>query len=266
MTDYQSPVSALLNCGQCDAKAEWRDYIAEFNFTEEHIPELIRMATDEELNYSEPDSKQVWAPTHAWRALAQLKASSAIKPLLPLLNNRDDEWISGDFPTICTMVGLDSIPFLKEFLADTNNDFFARIDVVRCLTDLTKKYPETHEDHLQVVVQQLEKFRDNDPIFNSFLVIALIDLQAVEQIDLIEQVFQADLVDTFVTGDWDDVQVDFGLKSAEEVYTRRLTQSQPFELSFATPHQSKTGKGFSLSQSSSNKSKSRKSSQKKKKR
>jgi hypothetical protein len=255
----------LLNYGECDPRKEWDNYIEKFNFTEEHIPELIRMATDEQLNYSDTEGKEVWAPTHAWRSLAQLKATSAIKPLLPLLNERDDDWISSDFSTICTMIGLDCVPFLQEFLADSSNDIYGRSDMVECLKALSDKYPETRENHIEIIVQELEKFKQNDPIFNSFLISALMDFQAIEYIDLIEQVFRADLVDTFVTGDWDDVQVHYGLKSADEVSSHRLIRLQPFELNFSTPHKLKTAKGFASKESDSKKSKSSKSSKKKKK-
>ena len=50
-----------------------------------HIPELIKMATDEELNQGDSDSQVVWSPVHAWRALGQLKASEALEHLLGLL-------------------------------------------------------------------------------------------------------------------------------------------------------------------------------------
>ena len=52
------------------------------------------MATDQELNQAGLDSKEVWSPVHAWRALGQLQALDALKPLLGLLANRDDDWIA----------------------------------------------------------------------------------------------------------------------------------------------------------------------------
>ena len=120
ITDYQPPVAELLNYGECRDYRKWRNYVRELNLEAKHIPELIKMATDEELNLADSNSKEVWSSLHAWRALGQLKAIEALKPLLNLLNNRDDDWISGDFPTLCTLIGKDSIPLLKEFLADSS--------------------------------------------------------------------------------------------------------------------------------------------------
>ncbi len=58
------------------------------------------MRRHDELSQAGSDSKEVWSPVHAWRALGQLKAVDALKPLLGLLTNRDDDWISDDFPTL----------------------------------------------------------------------------------------------------------------------------------------------------------------------
>ena len=100
---------------------EWPNYIQELNLEEKHIPKLIKMATDEELSQANSDSQEVWSPVHAWRALGQLKAVEALEPLLGLLANRDDDWISGDFPTLCTLIGLEAIPYLEDFLADSSH-------------------------------------------------------------------------------------------------------------------------------------------------
>lgn len=78
---YSVPLNRLLTYGDC---RNWPNY-QELGLTQEYIPELIRMATDEELNWADPDSLEVWAPIHAWRALGQLRAEEAReKRSLPL--------------------------------------------------------------------------------------------------------------------------------------------------------------------------------------
>ena len=266
IADYQSPVSKLLNYGDCRNYKEWPNYVQELNLKDEHILELIRMATDEELNQGDSDSQEVWSPVHAWRALGQLKASEALKPLLGLLNNRDDDWISSDFPTLCTLIGLDSIPLLKEFLADSSNDFFARIDAAQSLEAISHQYPETRESNIAAIAGELEKFRDNDPTFNGLLIGKLIDWQAVETINIIERAFKANQVDTSIAGDWDDVQVEFGLKTRDEVPHRRFSEPEILASLFSSTRQTKVAKGFGATQPSTKKKKSRKSSGKRKKR
>lgn len=72
--EYPPPVSRLLRLG--DVRA--------LGLTAEQVPALIRMAVDEELQWADSDSPEVWAPVHAWRALAQLQAGPAAKPLASL--------------------------------------------------------------------------------------------------------------------------------------------------------------------------------------
>jgi hypothetical protein len=67
--DYPEPVSQLLTLGECQRGPQWLDYLA-LGIGLEHVPDLIRMVQDEELNQAYSESLEVWAPVHAWRALA----------------------------------------------------------------------------------------------------------------------------------------------------------------------------------------------------
>lgn len=78
-TSYPPPVDKLLTYGDCRNFRDWPDYLA-LGFTHEHVDDLIRMGTSEELNWADSDSPEVWAPIHAWRVLGQLKAEAAITP------------------------------------------------------------------------------------------------------------------------------------------------------------------------------------------
>ena len=78
MTDanYPPPLDRLLTYGDpgFQNRAEWPNYVEMFQLGPEHVPDLIRMATDADLNEADTDSPEVWAPLHAWRALGQLRA------------------------------------------------------------------------------------------------------------------------------------------------------------------------------------------------
>jgi len=78
---YPDPVNKLLALGELKCGARWQDYRS-LGLTSENVPDLIRMATDPELNRASSHSKEVWAPAHAWRALGQLHAMAAAEPLL----------------------------------------------------------------------------------------------------------------------------------------------------------------------------------------
>jgi hypothetical protein len=96
---HTDPVAKLLTYGEVGTftrREPWPDY-GEFGFTEEHIADLIRMATDPDLHLSPQDSAEVRAPVHAWRALARLRAvGSAREPGNPLSIARFRPGCAGD--------------------------------------------------------------------------------------------------------------------------------------------------------------------------
>jgi len=128
---YHDPVAQLLTLGdprQGGRMApEWRDYLA-LGLAPEHVPELVRMALDEDLHGADLESPEVWAPLHAWRALGQLRAESAVEPLLQLLDRSDDDdSMQEDLPRVFGMIGPAAIPGLRDFLADAEHGVWARI-------------------------------------------------------------------------------------------------------------------------------------------
>lgn len=265
LSHYQAPVSNLLNYGDCRKQKKWPNYVEELKLDNQHIPQLIEMVMDSELDQADSESKAVWGPVHAWRALAQLKAESAIEPLLTLLNERDDDWISSEFPQICSLIGVKSIPFLTDFLADSSKDKYAKSDVAESLKEISLKYPETRSICLEVIIKALKNFSNNDPIFNGFLINNLIELQATEVIDVIEQAYLAKKVDKLVSGTWDDVQAEFGLKPPTPRLISREANRKSLELFFTQSAKTQTVKGFGEAQIEKKKKPSKKSSRKRKK-
>ena len=43
------------------------------------------------MNAGDPESREVWAPLHAWRALGQLEVEEAVAPLLAYLRTADED-------------------------------------------------------------------------------------------------------------------------------------------------------------------------------
>ncbi len=115
---YPPPVDRLLTLGDARGQREWHDY-RQYGLDREHVPDLIRMATDPDLNWADPDSAEVWAPLHAWRALGQLRAAEAVGPLLGLLEELEDsDWFNEDLPEVFGLIGPVAIPALIAHLAD----------------------------------------------------------------------------------------------------------------------------------------------------
>jgi hypothetical protein len=218
---YPPPVDKLLTLGDGRKVAgtmnQWSTYL-ELGLGPEHIPDLIRMATDEELRWAYSDTLEVWAPIHAWRALGQLRAEAAIEPLFSLFEeSKDDEWVMDELPEIYGMIGPAAIPALTAYLADDSHLDETRITAISCLEKIGTIHPEARAECVAVLSRQLEAYKENDPEVNAFLISHLIDLKALEAAPVIERAFAADRVYLDIAGDWDDVQIELGLKSPGEL-------------------------------------------------
>ncbi|QIR40710.1 hypothetical protein HCG51_31130 [Tolypothrix sp. PCC 7910] len=265
---YAPPVDRLLTYGDCRKYKEWPNYVAELGLKPEHIPDLIRMLTDEALIWAESDSDEVWSTIHAWRSLGQLKAEDAIAPLLNLFEEMEDvDWVSTEMPRVFQMIGPVSISALSAYLVDSQYHIYARTTAADCISEIGQHYPEARTECVNVITQQLALFASNHGEFNAFLVANLISLQAVESADVIEQAFAANCVIPFIAGDWGEVQVAMGLKTREEIPERRFTHQEMrdyFSSNDQTVDDSKNSRGFAPGAKLAKK-KSGKTSRKKKK-
>ncbi len=140
-TNYTAPVDALLTFGPAEHETvdEWPEYLAS-GIGSEHIPDLVRMATDESLRYkyfdedvypdfNEEEHLEYWAPLHAIHTLGALHAISASESLLPLFDEATkfhDEWMSEDLPDAYSMFGPEAIPSLASYIAEPGHDDYAR--------------------------------------------------------------------------------------------------------------------------------------------
>ena len=209
---YPPPVNKLLTYGDARESFNWPDY-RQLGLGPEHVPDLIRMATDDDLLRADSESVEVWAPIHAWRALGQLRAEAAVEPLLTLFDTLDaGEWILEEMPEVYARIGPAAIPALTAYLADTSHLLFSRVAASGCLQHVGAAHPEARAECVAAITRQLERFAENDPALNGDLVASLLELKAVESASVMERAFAATRVDLSVTGDWEDAQVEFGLK------------------------------------------------------
>jgi hypothetical protein len=211
--DYPPPVSELLTLGDCREMQAWPDYLA-LGLGPQHIPNLIRMALEEELYWADSDSLEVWAPVHAWRALGQLRAEAAAEPLTRLfarIDELDDDWAGEELPKIFGMIGSAAIPALRDYLADPSHDLWARVAAAESLGKIGQQHPDARDECVAVLAEQLEQFADLDPTLNAFIINSLVDLKAVEAAPVIERAFAADCVDLSILGDWEEAQIALGL-------------------------------------------------------
>ena len=236
-SDYTASVAKLLTYGKAegDAPEQWPNY-PELGLGPEQIPDLIRMATDARLNWADSESLEVWAPIHAWRVLGQLRAEAAVEPLLSLFEDLEEsDWAWEELPEVLSMIGPTALPALAAYIADVSIDEEARISAIPSVEKIGLRWPEARPASVALLTKQLEQFPANTPEINGFLIVGLVELKAAEALPLIERVFAAKHVDPTIMGDWADVQVEFGLKSREEVEQER-PQELP-ETSLPSPEQ-----------------------------
>ena len=262
---YPAPVDKLLTYGKPEPRdaQNWPDYL-ELGLGSEHIPDLLRMMADEGLWEAGEDSPENWAPVHAWRALGQLRAVNAVEPLLHLLEERiSDDWAMDELPQVYGLIGAAAIPTIEAYLADKSHQEAAGL-VADSLRHMAKLYPEDRDEAVAALMRRLENFAENEHELNAFLISSLVDLKALEAVPLIERAFAADRVDESIVGDWDDVQVELGLKEAPvrplvplpllDAYTPSIAHE---EVVMATPNpdyfRSKTPGGGKTSQKAKNK-------------
>src|SRR5262249_22490558 len=128
--NYSPPVDQLLSYGEVEhsSREDWPDY-QQLGLGPEQIPDLIRMATDQELRWADSESQEVWAPLHAWRTLGQLRAESAIEPLLREHETliEDDDWALEELPEVFGLIGPAALPPLAAYLADDLSEETSRI-------------------------------------------------------------------------------------------------------------------------------------------
>jgi len=217
---YPEPVYSLLSYGDADWQ-EWEDY-GELGFKREHIPELIRMATDRYL-IVEAEEPEFWAPIHAWRILAQFGAKEAIDLLIGNFNlyeAADSEWLSNDLPRALVKLGPDCIPALAMYLIDTRHGIRGRISAGETIKDIAEAYPDTREQVIGTLLSALELFEENDEELNGFLLADLLDLKAVEAMPAIRRAFAANAIDITVAGDLEDAEIDLGLREERATPSR----------------------------------------------
>jgi len=213
---YAAPVQQLLSIGEARSynPSEWRDYCAQFGLRREHVGDLIRMACDAALNQADSASSEVWAPTHAWRALGQLRAEEAVLPLLALLGvAKDDEAAAEELPAVFGMIGQAAISPLSAFLLDRSNLEPVVSTALSGIKEIAARHPECRAECVGILVRMLEPRAEADPTISGFAVWALIDLGAVEAIDAIRDAFRRDAVDISIAGDVEDVEIALGLRA-----------------------------------------------------
>jgi hypothetical protein len=185
-----------------------------WGITAEMIPDLIETILDEKY-YAEDES--IRSPhLYAYIALGQLKTLESIDGLILGVKKWSHtgwfEWFCEGMPDIFESIGSIAIPALIPVLQDESLTADARASAAHYLYSISATAPEERDRCIAAIVEVLEKFEDNDPELNGYLVMYLIgDFKAVESAALLESVYASGQLDNAFMGDWEDAQVELGL-------------------------------------------------------
>ncbi|WP_175742709.1 SEC-C metal-binding domain-containing protein [Burkholderia ambifaria] len=215
---YRRPVSQLLTLGETGARANWnpdtwKEY-SQFRFDNNHVSDLIAILADDSLLAI--DGPEAMAPVHAWRILAELQAVEALPSLIELLNqidDNDDDWVASELPIVFAKIGGASLDVLEPFAIDDGNGPFARICAYRSVAEIGNKHPASRSRCVEILVTMLHAYEANERHLNAFLISSLADLKALESFDLVREVYEKDRVDLDVTGDLEDAEIEFGIRT-----------------------------------------------------
>lgn len=231
---YQAPISQLITYGQPKPNQgpdDWPNYISELKLDSEHIPDLLRLVLDPAVAQTPSNHVEVWASLHAWRSLGQLRAQDAIDPLLKLLGNEADDWVTDEIPWVYALIGPAAIPALAKYLKSSSKDAWGRMTTVSCLRAIAELHqPAARQECIVVMTTQLAEYRRNPPELNGLLIAELIELKASTAAATIEQAYKTGCVDELMAGTWPACQVSLGLKAPGDFPEEAFNPQMPPEL------------------------------------
>ncbi len=206
---HASPVARLLELGKpiYSSDLSWPDYLS-LGIGSEHVSALIGIATDLNLiQLPDEHDSRAWGPIHAWRALGQLGAKDAIEPLLCLFHEvPDNDWIIEEMPDVFALIGPAAFPALSAYLQDAAHPTYSRLVAATSLMEMALSHPDVRAGSIEALTGELLQYKKNSAGMNGVLIANLVELQAVEQVDLIHKVFVDGKVDRFIVGDWRDIK------------------------------------------------------------
>jgi len=208
---YPAALAGLLSLGKPTDDSSYQEWAEQL---QDHLPDLIRMTLDEDLNQRKQDDPAVWAPLHALHVLGALGAEAAAQPLTACLD-WDDDWVLRALRKVYAGIGPPAIPVLQAYLEDSTHDQFARAKASESLTAIAQAHPAVQE----AIVTYLTAFLDRPSADDSaaeesvtaFVIGDLADLGDPSAYPAIKRAYEEDRVDSQVIG-LDDVEADFGLR------------------------------------------------------
>jgi hypothetical protein len=208
---YPPLLDQLLTLGNAMEVADIDKRIANLGFSQEHVPDLVRMARDRALNTMASEADAAWAPIHALIALKDLDVSAYVAELVPLFDV-DNEWFGEELPDILGKAGQPALEPLRQYIQDNTRWQYGRWNAATAVEQVGQQHPELRDQAIEILSYALEHAVDNDPETNGFFLADLLHLNAVEALPIIRSAFERDMIDESIAGDWGEVLKALGQK------------------------------------------------------
>jgi hypothetical protein len=205
---YPAAVASLRNLGKPNQPGvEIRRN--KLDFDQSHVPDLVRMARDRELNTALGDTDAAYAPIHAVYVLAGLDIADVVEEIIPLLNLQND-WVDVALVEMLGRAGEVALEPLVRYLHDPTRWHYGRTYAADALAKMARFHPELWPRIVPILRGVLQNAAQHDAVINSFIISSLLGIQAVEALPEMRQAFELGQVDEMIHGDWGRILKELG--------------------------------------------------------
>jgi tetratricopeptide (TPR) repeat protein len=198
---------------------------------------------------------------HALWLLAELQAEEALPHALNVLR-QDMDWLDFWFSDAVTEnlysafyhLGQNRLDVLKDFIEEPNNYWTARAIMGDVVSLVATRQPQRRQEVLDWYTDVCQFFLDNkahvgvsDYLLNGDLAEDILSFRGEELFPLLKKLFDAEIMDLMMTGDWDEMMEDYKnpeteselreLQTREEVYKDTADWGKPKKYNYAKPAQ-----------------------------
>lgn len=215
---YSQKIQPLFELGEENLFKYDATIYEKFDFAEEDIEELIRVATDESYDlvdyerYKLESNRFFYATIHATYILAGLKATQAINPLLKYIENiKEKSDIHSEIMIkVASIIGEDAIKSFERYMFE-NPESSQLISVIESFEKIFKDNPETFSRVEEILVRYVQNDATQTAAF-SFAIYMLVEHTRDKHIDLIRNLLETKEVDVMWCGDIEDIEMELGLR------------------------------------------------------
>lgn len=189
------------------------DYVNQFGLTAADLP-ILRVMIESDKLYFAKDNK-AYINLHVANAVSQLGDESGIALLLNQIYKRealDDDWIGELYPFWLSKFGEKLFSYAKQAYG-LSKETYVNAVISEAVKMVAKQQADLKPQATAILADWLSNFAHQDKDDNAVLIHDLYELRATEQLPLIKQAFDANKVSLSHMGDYEEIEIMFGLKT-----------------------------------------------------